>query len=527
MKWRPLHWLTLIVIGCHSNNSGTFQIEFDWLASKRPQTEALYAYTEVRAPDLHGHVETLASAGPELLQTPVALQLGSVPKGQARSIYVELRAVRSLDAPVLFYGISKVFDLTHNGPQQVAVRIPITQVPHNNHLYIVKQHTDGVIDSTSTRQVDLLLDSNTGVRVKLANRLDALDNATPQPMKARMSWELQGDCKAECKREVFARFVDAHGYASPVVSQVITLDVQAPQIIDNSIVISPQVARGNSVVKVEFATNEVVVDDAEVWLEHDGQTQRAPFNIVSTGSLLTLVALQPAHEMFLQEGAYALVLRGLQDTLGNTAPEVMLGNINYDVTAPAIYAFVLSTRHVSDLPGFNTLRVDFSTDADSYELTIGDHDVSPCRASQSGQQCEYVVQDGDTEGLHPVILAARDHAGNLSTRQSFVDFDFSPPTLDWHTASVSLLPDANNLLRTVSQVTFGTRVILQVTPSEPVTALTAALLNGNAATPFVQLSSMVFALDPNISQPPQGPYQVQYVLTDRVGNTSVVRHAIC
>lgn len=255
---------------------GSFRIVFEWQDGPPEDPEALFVYGVVQeAPD-DGASQTLASFGPEAYRSGLSLDFDDVPIGANRQVIVELRAEPGKAAQVVYYGISERFAMKAGDDVVVPVRVALVHAPgfgeRGEDVGIAIRDLVTVYGEpgyATSPEVTLRLISDSAVAVELSN-LPGLpspeiveladDNAVEDDELAsglsahEVTWDLDEGLAEPCgevdycNRRVFARFIDAEDYRSPVYDVEVVVDSKPPGIVASTVDLRLQPADGNALV---------------------------------------------------------------------------------------------------------------------------------------------------------------------------------------------------------------------------------------------------------------------------------------
>ncbi len=293
----------------------------------------------------------------------------------------------------------------------------------------------------------------------------------------------------------------------------VRLDFTAPTLVQ---VFVPAVGRPGGAVVVQAAPGEAVAAGAMLLARLPGAPEwTTPDSSAGAGLLTWLVELPPDAP----DGALALAVTGLADPAGNAAQaELSIGSLRVDGTPPEIAALTASRDRLSDVPGFSSAELTFAVDDPAAEVEVS-FDGRPIACAAVGA-CRFDVTPAEPEGLHAVVVAARDEAGNVALAQTFLTIDRTPPGLA--SAGAALVAGPASALEIVSSLGRGGCATVTFTSSEPLLELPALLPRGDP-TPTIELAGdpATGAFSAQVcSAPPgeDGALLLEARLVDRAGN---------
>ncbi len=330
--------------------------------------------------------------------------------------------------------------------------------------------------------------------------------------------------------QLFVSVIDAVGFTSFFTPEVITIDAQAPRVIDVSF--SPSSANASSQIFLLLTVDEALadLDDdplvelPDLTLGFDAAPGMGPlggFELVSRAGLNYVFQLPPGACTGAEPCTYVLETIRLTDSAGNnqTYNDLSLPalpvSLSIDSEAPSIVGVTVSIvdrdgvaqpAEFEDLLWANTqhliddgsVRIDLTVLDDVVgderpTVLVGtasaDCALQTASPTSAVYRCEYPLDPEDQDGLRLVSITASDAAGNPETLSSLdaggppsVTFDFTPPSVAF--TGVTFLPGllveddeltlpdesvANPLPPPqLGAITYGTTVNLQWTASEPV-----------------------------------------------------------
>lgn len=428
-----------------------FQVQFDW--SDPPPTSGNYFVTAqaLEAPS-GGPIRTLATAGPVPLTPDLALAFDSVALGRDRVVVVEVRGAVSLRAPVAYYGKSERFALEAGRSIVVPVRLGLRAPPG-----VVASDTTGMrirseaeVVATATVQVDLW--STTAVSVELSTESTFPEDRTERALLASLehgpevdghpsrTWavDLGSEPCAEpagCARRVFARFVDAEGYTSPVYADAVIVDRQAPDVVDHTI---PALVAASELLPVELVARERLrgaprlrVEGADLTFTLEQPSPDRPSTTYRFRAAQAAGALGPA-------GAY-LVQARLTDVAGNQSGWRNLQEVVLDPDLPAVSSATITPQVVA--PG-DVVELAFTTSerlAVAPVVYVGERSVGSAQGGPTRFELAWVVEADARDGAERVTAQLVDAAGQsrIAALATLV-IDATPPAV----LGVSLEPIA-------------------------------------------------------------------------------------
>ena len=191
--------------------------------------------------------ETLVSARAVPFPTTKPIALLGVPNGDDRIVIAEVVDGDAADAPVLLYGLSQAFTVAPAIAGEIEVLVELRPPPVNGGVNIPSAANRWVRSPLVRAHVF----TNTAVRVDLSGSSEFALNATSSWLLSAVAPvdeaapgtrgfavdvdldRLHGEpCggRDHCPRSVFARFVDAFGYASDPSQTSVILDERAPRL---------------------------------------------------------------------------------------------------------------------------------------------------------------------------------------------------------------------------------------------------------------------------------------------------------
>ncbi|HKU39390.1 MAG TPA: hypothetical protein VJR89_14630 [Polyangiales bacterium] len=220
---------------------GRFRVEFAWADGPPAAEQTLYAYSAVQALRDGKEPQTLSTAGPEAYEPGIELGFRDVPLGRALRVIVELRASRDLNEAPLYYGISERFAIDPGDDLVVPIRIELRAAPGKSdaQLAIIATGEPGYTNTADVRlrvssagAVAVLLSNRAGLPADATERVELDADATQQELDWNLDDGLPEPCRDEdsCERRVFARLLDAEGYASAIFDARTILDTRAPSV---------------------------------------------------------------------------------------------------------------------------------------------------------------------------------------------------------------------------------------------------------------------------------------------------------
>ncbi|MFT7583379.1 MAG: hypothetical protein ACI9MR_005066, partial [Myxococcota bacterium] len=294
-------FLAVAMLGaCGSEEPGTVSIRFGWDTRPADATE-LWATIEVRErPVLDAPGRTLAAVENVRFVVGEGLTLTelNVPNGSDRQVVIELRGSPLSEQRVRYYGLSERFSLMAGETQVIPVALvlsaPATEA--NNTLEVRRAGGSGASwGPDDIDNVDIHLTTRAAVVIELANNASFTDATSisvsapacaPDPDGGQIciqtGWDLTRTTGSTSEElfTVYARFVDANGYGSPIVRQTVGIDATAPRVL-SAAVSARWVVPGHRGLLISATVNEDVqpptlivtppVGLTEVAVEEDGR----------------------------------------------------------------------------------------------------------------------------------------------------------------------------------------------------------------------------------------------------------------
>ncbi len=292
--------LALLVPACGAEE-GRVRVEVRW-PDGRPLDLPPQANVTLRVEareDVTEPGEVLFESAPQLLAEGLRLAISDIPVGPSRVLVLEVRPTSEPSSRVLYHGVSEPFRLRSGtqGPTAIIVEMKATpQAPEGCLPLEIVAPESGIV---GPGPVTVLLRSELATRARLSNlgRLVPDDGTTetlvladlepfgasgPCPGQRLAEWDLDrsvapcAEAEADlCTRFVFARFIDAYGYAGPVEVDEVRVDSRPPKVIASSVqvrLLPPEeslvatvrsLTRG-ATIELAFAFDEPVVGEPNV-----------------------------------------------------------------------------------------------------------------------------------------------------------------------------------------------------------------------------------------------------------------------
>ena len=304
----------------------------------------------------------------------------------------------------------------------------------------------------------------------------------------------------------------------------VTLDFSAPQISVNNV--TPTLAKLGDVVSYSVVANELL-HAAPSLVAKDASNHLLSLDTLSgTAYVFTHTVTSADHD-----GDYAVAI-DLEDEVGNRPrdangdPRSLTGlAISVDAHAPTLSIVAVSPATVSHVAGHDEVTVEIDTALESFEASpaqlrrsVGtDLDKTCTRGASTPYHytCKYTTSGGETDGTVVMEVVARDPAGNSTTKSASFTYDSLPPSIVANSASLVVMPAADNLLRTVSGVKSGTTVQVSFSVSEPL-ASDPSVKAGNVT--FIKSSSSGTRYVYTSTGVPEGDSDITVDVTDVAGN---------
>jgi hypothetical protein len=300
----------LLAAGCR-DDAAQLDLRLDW-PDPPPPGDAFYVALRVEErPDLFVSGRTVAEAELQPIEPGQRVQLPGIPNGPHRVVVVEIYDGPTVRDALILYGISEPFELRPGASGSLALVLPLTAPPIHASGFTVVPSASAPRPGESTLvdrpQVQLLLTTDSAVAADVSNdpgfragigteRVDlsasegAVANVCPPPAGTRrlctyrIDWNLdlgvEPPCEAtdRCPRRVFARAIDAFGYASASAFVDANVDSLAPSILPDSagvqiaaptgsFVLEPEAVTAGSRLQVSFSVSEPLAEPPGLRIE--------------------------------------------------------------------------------------------------------------------------------------------------------------------------------------------------------------------------------------------------------------------
>ena len=440
--------------GCQQ--PGEVRVHYLW-ADGEPTDLPVYAFLRIeeRPGDPRAASNRIrATAGPARYDGGrLRLEIEELLNGEDLVAVVEVRRFPSLDAPILYYGLSEPFRMGPNVKAEVPVSLHATATPRFPPREPGLRATSPF---TATPHVRLMVVTDRGSAVRLSNDRSFPDDLAPTlPLVESASvaipdgfsawwvdWDLElglAPCPTPgtCEREVFARAVDTLGYESVTHAERLILDTAPPQLRPES-EIQPRAAGPGTRVKVTLVASEVLRRAPELVAEGAPELRFDRLLPEPDGPSNTYVYFsRPLGEHRPADGDYPLTAV-LQDLAGNRSEPLEVGVLTLDGVDPDVRDLEVSPSRI----GPNGLlhiafRLAEDLPAEGIQVTLGGAAVAGCersgRAPELRVACSHrmtgsEIQPG-TQATLSVLVTAVDAALNRATLEAPVVVDFAPPDL--------------------------------------------------------------------------------------------------
>ena len=482
-NWRRAVVLILLgaaVAGCANVEPGAVSLSFSWVT--RP-ADGTALWVAIRVEDRDGATLAAAPAVPFTVGAASPLPGLSVPNGVDRRVVVELREREALDARVLYFGRSAPFALEPGQRATVAVALalqrPATEAGNTLRI-VLDSDGGGLADPAELAAATLRFETEAGRAVELSNdpslrgaRIILLDDGAEPDLRCAVAGAFDADCPSDrtcCELgpwditagvtdppadgvySVFARFLDANGYASPLVVAKVQVDNAPPVIVYNTV--TPAFGRAGQEVVVSVTANEpLAAATLTVTPEPVGFAFSAP---ESDGTTWRWRSVIPETD---DDTDYQFSVDG-RDRVGNPLGSYVLRDEPGDPgSAPLTLAFdasrpvlgdlaltvsddVLGSRTVADQGTARAgttahITVSFTVSEDRElagppRVSIADApivcDSAPVDATTTALTCAADAAAVLSEGAALVTIEAADVAGNEALAAPFlIVFDVTPP----------------------------------------------------------------------------------------------------
>jgi hypothetical protein len=355
--------------GDDDDTAGSFNLSFVWDETATPELDKQKLYAFARLQEWPGgdaaKASTLAEAGPvEIVKgATAALDFGGLTYGDNRVVSVDIRDAQARSARVVYFGVSELFSIVAGQVTEVPVRLNLRAAPGTDSSGATATDAvrlvgaDGPLrvfpdaagkDQTYTNagevQVELRYRSDEVATVTVANDasfsknlrnwdvadLKPVESGDPALLAARLPepWDLNAEVGAgEGLRQVFVRYTNAFGVASPTLSASVLFDPTPPTLTPSTDLAAHP---ANSTVRVTVLASEVLAETPVVTLTGPDGASLGPA-LVRAG-LLSYVAEIPAADLP-ADGDWQVNVTGI-DNAGNDGANTAAANFAVDRIAP-------------------------------------------------------------------------------------------------------------------------------------------------------------------------------------------------
>ncbi len=232
------------------------------------------------------------------------------------------------------------------------------------------------------------------------------------------------------------------------------------------------------------------------------------------------------------DGRYRLELRDVTDLAGNRAATLVVGEVQYDTTAPGVVRVATDAPRYSAQAGHDVVTATFEVDdalADgTLDVRLGGKPMTcgPWQATAPTFTCTATVDGSEPEGLAVVAVRAIDAAGNEGVGSALVRLDFTPPRLVPGTVELSLSPRPGCPMPQVTRWGAGATARVSFVLDEAAGAVPGVATSTPEVLTFQHLAgsatSFSFTHTLGAAALAQGAYALEATVVDEVGNAATL-----